>query len=207
MVKKQKYYVVWKGRDTGVFKTWKECEEQVKGFETARFKSFETEQEARSAFASGPPSKESFSKKKKEASASVGTPIMHSISVDAACAGNPGVMEYQGVETSTKKRIFLGGPFPEGTNNIGEFLGIVHGLGYLKKYGLSVPIYTDSKTAIGWVQKKKANTKLVPNRKNMALLNLLKRAEEWLQNNSWDNPILKWETKEWGEIPADFGRK
>jgi len=207
MVKKQKYYVVWQGREPGVFKTWKECEEQVKGFETARFKSFETEQEASTAFAMGPPSMKSFRTKKKEITGTGATPMMISISVDAACAGNPGIMEYQGVDTSSKKRIFHGGPFPEGTNNIGEFLAIVHGLGYLKKYSLSIPIYTDSKTAIGWVKKKKANTKLVPNRKNMDLLNLLKRAEEWLHNNTWDNPILKWETKEWGEIPADFGRK
>lgn len=207
MVKKQKYYVVWKGREPGVFNTWGECEAQVKGFETARFKSFENEQEARNAFATGPPSKGTVKGKKKEVLNVGGTPIMVSISVDAACAGNPGVMEYQGVDTASKKRIFHGGPFAEGTNNIGEFLAIVHGLGYLKKYGLAIPIYTDSKTAIGWVKKKKANTKLIPNRKNMDLLNLLKRAEEWLNTNTWDNPILKWETKIWGEVPADFGRK
>ena len=116
-------------------------------------------------------------------------------------------MEYQGVETSTKKRLFHVGPFPEGTNNIGEFLGIVHGLGYLKKYGFSIPVYTDSKTAIAWVKKKKANTKITPNKKNAELLELISRAEDWLHNNTWDNPILKWETKDWGEIPADFGRK
>lgn len=207
MEKKQKYYVVWSGRETGIFRSWPECERQITGFMTARYKSFESEEEAKSAFAMGPPSKSSFRAKKKEVLNAGGTPIMSSISVDAACAGNPGIMEYQGVDTASKKRIFHGGPFPEGTNNIGEFLAIVHGLGYLKKYGLSIPIYTDSKTAIGWVKKKKANTKLAPNRKNMDLLNLLKRAEEWLHNNTWDNPVLKWETKIWGEIPADFGRK
>ena len=205
--KKQKFYVVWSGRETGVFYSWADCERQISAFKTARYKSFEHESEARKAFALGP-SFQLFSKAKKSLPLTVGEmPIMGSISVDAACSGNPGVMEYQGVETATKKRIFHGGPFPEGTNNIGEFLAIVHGLGYLKKYGLNIPVYTDSKTAIAWVRKKKANTKIVPNKRNAELLELIIRAEDWLHNNTWNNPILKWETKEWGEIPADFGRK
>lgn len=207
MVKKQKFYVVWKGRETGIFNTWKECEQQVKGFETARFKSFESEQEAKTAFTMGPSAAGSFHKSQLTKSKGASNAILSSISVDAACSGNPGVMEYQGVETATKKRIFHGGPFPEGTNNIGEFLAIVHGLGYLKKYGLSVPVYTDSRTAIAWVKKKKANTKIAPTAKNAELLGLIVRAEAWLHNNTWNNPILKWETKDWGEIPADFGRK
>ncbi|KAF0198299.1 MAG: double-stranded RNA/RNA-DNA hybrid binding protein-like protein [Bacteroidetes bacterium] len=206
MAKRQKYYVVWSGRETGIFNIWKDCEKQVKGFETARYKSFESEQEAIRAFAAGPP-KSTFRRLQPPKQGGAGQPLLVSISVDAACAGNPGVMEYQGVETFTKKRLFHGGPYPEGTNNIGEFLAIVHGLGYLKKYGLSIPIYTDSKTAIAWVKKKKANTKITPNKKNAELLELISRAEDWLHLNTWDNPILKWETTEWGEIPADFGRK
>lgn len=42
-------------------------------------------------------------------------------------------MEYRGVDTKTRKQIFIQGPFEEGTNNIGEFLAIVHGLALLKK--------------------------------------------------------------------------
>jgi len=206
MANKQKFYVVWNGRSPGIFTNWKECEMQVKGFDTARFKSFESEREAIQAFSAGAP-KSSFRQKQPVRPGGTGKPIIVSISVDAACAGNPGVMEYQGVETASKRRLFHGGPYPEGTNNIGEFLAIVHGLGYLKKYGLSIPVYTDSKTAIAWVRKKKANTKIVPNKRNAELLELIIRAEDWLHNNNWDNPILKWETKEWGEIPADFGRK
>lgn len=207
MVKKQKFYVVWSGRATGVYSTWGECEQQITGFKTARYKSFENESEARKAFMQGPSFQPAFKTKKKLPLTVGEMPVMASISVDAACAGNPGIMEYQGVETTTKKRLFHGGPFPEGTNNIGEFLAIVHGLGYLKKYGLSIPVYTDSRTAIAWVRKKKANTKIIPSAKNAELLELISRAEAWLHTNSWDNPILKWETKEWGEIPADFGRK
>ncbi len=207
MEKKQKFYVVWKGRKTGIFTTWKECETQVSGFETARYKSYESQAEAQEAFSAGPPAFNKSKKGKASTSNTGAKAIMVSISVDAACSGNPGVMEYQGVETVSKKRIFHGGPYPEGTNNIGEFLAIVHGLGYLKKYRLAIPVYTDSKTAIAWVKKKKANTKIKPTAKNAELLDLIKRAEGWLQNNTWDNPILKWETKDWGEIPADFGRK
>lgn len=207
MANKQKYYVVWNGRKKGVFSTWKECEQQVSGFDKARYKSFENEEEAMLAFSAGAPQRGAFSVKKPVLKNTNTRPIMTSISVDAACAGNPGIMEYQGVETSTGKRIFHGGPYPEGTNNIGEFLAIVHGLSYLKKYNFYLPIYTDSKTAIAWVKKKKANTKIEPSPKNAELLELVKRAETWLQNNSWSNPILKWETADWGEIPADFGRK
>jgi ribonuclease HI len=207
MAKKQKFYVVWNGRSPGIFSNWNECEMQVKGFETARYKSFDTEQEAKTAFAAGPSSKASGRFRSAVQAKVTGKAIPASISVDAACAGNPGIMEYQGVETTTKKRLFHGGPYPEGTNNIGEFLAIVHGLGYLKKYSLSIPVYTDSKTAIAWVKKKRANTKITPSAKNAELLGLISRAETWLRTNTWDNPILKWETKEWGEIPADFGRK
>lgn len=203
---KKKYYVVWKGRETGVFGTWKECEGLVKGFDSASFKSFESEQEALQAFAAGAP-KPASRRRAQTKMAGAGRPITASISVDAACSGNPGIMEYQGVDTSSKKRLFYGGPFPEGTNNIGEFLAIVHGLGYLKKYGLSLPVYSDSKTAIAWVRNKKANTRMAPSARNSELLGLISRAEEWLRLNTCDNPILKWETTEWGEIPADFGRK
>ncbi len=206
MMAKQKYYVVWRGRETGVFKTWKECETHIKGFEGARYKSFETETEANKAFAGGvPPFTRSV--KSKPVIGSSDKPILTSICVDAACSGNPGVMEYQGVDSSTKKRLFHQGPFPEGTVNIGEFLALVHGIGYLKQRGLPIPIYSDSMTAIKWVKDKKANTKLVKNATNKELFDLVERAETWLRSNTYDNPILKWKTAQWGEIFADFGRK
>jgi ribonuclease HI len=103
--------------------------------------------------------------------------------------------------------LFKQGPFEEGTNNIGEFLAIVHGLAFLKQKNSNRIIYTDSKTAIGWVKKKSCNTKLKRNEKNEQLFKLVQRAEEWLKINSYDTTIVKWETKAWGEIPADFGRK
>lgn len=202
---KQKFYVVWKGRQTGVFNSWKECEIQIKGFEGARYKSYESQEEAVNALASGPP--RIIRKAAKVTAASAGKPITPSISVDAACSGNPGDMEYQGVDTVSKKKLFHQGPYPEGTVNIGEFLAIVHGLGYLKQRGITIPVYSDSMTAIKWVKDKKANTKLIQTNTNQILFELIERAENWLKTNTYDNPVLKWHTSQWGEIAADFGRK
>lgn len=134
--------------------------------------------------------------------------IPYSLSVDAACSGNPGIMEYQGVKTYNKELVFRMGPYPDCTNNIGEFLALVHAISLLKKEGLgTIPIYSDSVTAMAWVRKKKANTKLIPSAENAHVLKMLERAEKWLRDNTYQNPILKWDTKKWGEIPADFGRK
>lgn len=136
-----------------------------------------------------------------------GPAINNSIAVDAACSGNPGKMEYRGVYLRTGKEIFHFGPV-WGTNNIGEFLAIVHGLALLKQKGLhDMPIYSDSVNAQIWVRKKKCKTTLERNEKTEELFKLIERAEAWLHNNTWRNQIIKWPTDEWGEIPADFGRK
>ena len=132
--------------------------------------------------------------------------IDNSLAVDAACSGNPGPMEYRGVHIASRQEIFHFGPM-KGTNNIGEFLAIVHGLALLKKKGFDMPIYSDSANAISWVRQKKCKTKLPRTPETEELFLLIERAEKWLQGNTYTTRILKWETKEWGEIPADFGRK
>ena len=136
-----------------------------------------------------------------------GEPELYSIAVDAASSGNPGKMEYRGVDTQTHQQLFHQGPFLDGTNNVGEFLAIVHGLAWLKQQKSDRLLYTDSKIAMGWVRRKKCNTKLKRTAKNKKLFELIARAEIWLKNNSYSTQIIKWETKAWGEIPADFGRK
>lgn len=211
MAKKAKFYVVWKGKRPGIYETWDDCKAQITGQKGAQYKSFSTFQEAKKAYNSN---YEFYKEKKKGESGlspemllKIGDPNYHSISVDAASSGNPGVMEYQGVDTKTKKKLFKQGPFPEGTNNIGEFLAIVHGLAFLKQNKSNRVIYTDSRTAMSWVRKKNCNTKLVETSKNKALFDLIRRAIEWLNKNTYNTPIVKWETKAWGEIPADFGRK
>ena len=133
--------------------------------------------------------------------------INESIAVDAACSGNPGKMEYRGIYLRTGKEIFHFGPV-WGTNNIGEFLAIVHGLALLKQKGLdTMPIYSDSVNAQLWVKRKQCKTTLERSQKSEELYRLIERAENWLKKNTYRNPILKWPTEEWGEIPADFGRK
>ena len=137
----------------------------------------------------------------------IGQPNYDSISVDAASSGNPGVMEYRGVDTKTKKQLFIQGPFEQGTNNIGEFLALVHGLAFLKQHNSNRIMYTDSRTAMSWVRKKICNSKLERNAKNKPVFDLVDRAVKWLKTNEYSTTIVKWETKAWGEIPADFGRK
>lgn len=92
-------------------------------------------------------------------------------------------------------------------HNIGEFLAIVHALALIKKTGANVAVYSDSRNAILWVKQKKCKTTLPRNEKTEELFKIIGRAEKWLRENSYDTPILKWETSRWGEIPADFGRK
>lgn len=205
--KKQKWYVVWQGKTPGIYTSWDDCKKQVDGVEGAKYKSFESKLEAETAYSKGAPTfstpKTSNLKPKKQSTSAI---IQHSISVDAACSGNPGVMEYQGVHTQTGELLFHQ-KFELGTNNIGEFLGIVHGLSYQAKHGLNLPIYTDSVNAMLWVKNKKCKTKLERNARTARLFEMIERAENWLQSNKYTQPVLKWETASWGEIPADFGRK
>lgn len=212
MSKTKKVYVVWQGRNTGIFHTWESAKAQIEGFAGAKYKAFENPVDAHIAlekgfgayYAQNPVQKKIHSPQKLNL---VGKPLADSISVDAACKGNPGILEYQGVETISKKRIFSMGPFPEGTVNIGEFLAIVHGLAFLKKHESKIPVYSDSKTAISWIKKKQIKTNLQRNPKNEGLFELVDRAEKWLKENTYPNKILKWETEFWGENPADYGRK
>lgn len=210
MAKKQKFYVVWFGNPTGIFDSWEECKRSIAGVKGAQYKSFETFAEAKAAYNReykdyiGKTTKKTLSKEELER---IGEPDLYSISVDAASSGNPGLMEYRGVDTQTHKPIFHQGPFEQGTNNVGEFLALVHGLALLKQNNSDRSIYSDSKIAIGWVKRKKCNTKLKRTSKNQKLFELVERAEHWLKTNTYTTKILKWETKAWGEIPADFGRK
>ncbi len=202
---KKKYYVVWKGRKTGIFDRWDDCKKQIENYTGALYKSFEGEDEAMKALA-GKPGK--FIGKASRAKKTTNKkPLLNSISVDAACSGNPGVLEYQGVETATGKQLFYVGPFNEGTVNLGEFLALVHGLAFLQKRNLDIPIYSDSVTAIKWVRDKKIKTNLERKPNTKELFELVDRGIKWLQKNTYPNTILKWETSFWGEIPADFGRK
>lgn len=208
----KKYYVVWEGKQRGIFTSWPVCKKQIEGYAGAKYKSFVDQKSAEKAFKGNYEDYKGKTTQKKELTpsekAAFGKPIMNSIAVDAACSGNPGMMEYRGVATSTSTSLFHQGPYKSGTNNIGEFLALVHGLAWLsQKKQPMMPLYSDSKIAMSWVRQKKCKTKLPQNEETKILFDLIKRAEDWLKTNTYKNPILKWETKAWGEIPADFGRK
>ena len=211
---KVNFYVVWQGREAGIYDTWAACESQVKGV-AAKYKGFATLAEAEKAFAGNPEeyivsikANKANSEAKSTAEKSLlDSIILPALAVDAACSGNPGVMEFRGVIADTGTQVFHRGPYVDGTNNIGEFLAIVLGLAYLKKEKLDWVLYSDSKTAISWVKQKQCKTKLEWSNKNQDLLLAVRAAEKWLHENTWTTPIYKWDTEHWGEIPADFGRK
>lgn len=211
MGKKNRYYVVWKGKNPGIYDTWESCKAQITGSKGAQYMSFASLKEAELAFNSNysayKGNKKGAPSLSPEELLALGEPNYHSIAVDAASSGNPGKMEYQGVDTRTGRLLFKQGPFQMGTNNVGEFLAIVHGLAFLKERKSDRVLYSDSRTAMGWVRRKKCNTKLGPTAANKVLFDLIQRAEAWLKTNSYSTPVVKWETRAWGEIPADFGRK
>lgn len=220
----KKFYVVWHGVEPGIYSSWNECKQQINGFDGAVYKSFTTKEEAETAYNSSPYIYIGKDKKAKDTTPTkkglldvpydrhdtvLSLPLQvqaEALAVDAACSGNPGPMEYRAVYLRTGEQIFHYGPV-HGTNNIGEFLALVHGLALLQQKQLTMPIYSDSRNAISWVKQKKCKTKLERNAQTEALFQMIERAENWLKTNTFKNPIIKWETENWGEIPADFGRK
>ena len=208
---KSKFYVVWQGRTPGIYDSWRDCEAQVKGT-TAKYKGFATRAEAEQALSDGWEAHISYSPSAQPKLApsrvhAATQPVLPALAGDAACSGNPGVLEFRGVIADTGTQVFHRGPYQRGTNNVGEFLAIVLGLAYLKAHNLPWALYSDSKIAISWIRQKQCKTKLDWNAKNQDLLLAVRAAEKWLRDNPCTTPIYKWDTDAWGEIPADFGRK
>jgi ribonuclease HI len=203
-----KFYVVWKGRRRGLFTSWAECEKLVKGFVGAQYKAFDSREEAEFAFKAGydeVKGRPASLGKWKLASAK---PRLPALCVDAACSGSPGRLEYRGVELEDGRQLFHAGPFANGTNNVGEFLAIVHALTWRAKHQHHMPVYSDSETAIAWVMTGQCRTRLKKVKSNALLFTLIRSAENWLAENELeDDSLLKWDTDMWGDIPADFGRK
>lgn len=212
---KQKFYVVWRGRKPGVYDSWDDCKQQVEGFGEAAYKAYATLEDAEEAFWRGKEEAQPAQAVAGQDDKTSDTPLPaaaprpydeDAIAVDAACSGNPGPMEYRGVDLRSGRELFHLGPM-HGTNNIGEFLAIVHALALLKKQGVKRTVYSDSRNALLWVRQKQCKTRLERNAQTEGLFQLIDRAVIWLRNNKIEVPLLKWQTKEWGEVPADFGRK
>lgn len=204
----EKYYIVWVGKTPGIYTTWEECKAQVQGFPKAKYKSYKgiNREEAERLLEEGEEERV-MSKAPKRTLSREGV-IPDAIAVDASTRKNPGPMEYRGVVVETGDQLFSSRLYPVGTNNIGEFLAIVHAMAWMKQQNYFVPIYSDSRNAIQWVRKGVCKTKLVRSSETEELFRHVERAIAWLRNNDTSKyQLLKWETKLWGEIPADYGRK
>lgn len=217
MAPNKKYYVVWEGREPGVYDDWDDAFEQIDGYPGARYKAFPSYDSAVAAFR-GPVSEQSAFLTRLASHVAAGGSVrdyttipgirLDAIAVDGACSRNPGPMEYRCVRVVDGVEIFHKGPFAGGTNNIGEYLALIHAAAMLAQRGdTTTPIYTDSRTALAWVRNRRANTRVVATSENAPLLQIVARADAWIQSHDIPNPILKWDTDNWGEIPADFGRK
>ncbi|MBB6736004.1 ribonuclease H [Cohnella zeiphila] len=224
-----KFYVVWEGATPGVYASWPECQAQVNGVVGAKYKSYPSRAEAERAYregwkkhwGSGKPGGSAGAKSASGAARASGTAASRSgaggsasreidydsISVDVGTRGNPGPVEYKGVDTQTGDVLFSCGPIRKGTNNLGEFLAIVHALAYLKKNGSAKTVYSDSRTALKWLRDKQVVTTLARDESTKEIWELVDRALHWLRTNTYPNKVLKWQTEEWGEIKADYGRK
>lgn len=233
---KHKYYVVFVGRNPGVYDNPDDALEQVDGFDGAMFKSYDSPEAAAQAFRnscrrtetkelgnllksasdnaianSGP----KYDDLKKSGAGSLPKVDyfqfpeidLNGWAVDASCQGNPGVMEYRGVELMTGREIFRVGPFKKGTNNIGEFLAIVHALALMAQKGEQHTIYSDSISGMAWVRNRKVKTQLKRDSDTEPVYKMMERALVWLNTHHYDVKIRKWDTDRWGEVPADFGRK
>lgn len=209
-----KYYVVWEGAATGVFDSWEECQLQIKGYPNARFKSFADREAAIAAYRGRPEDHIGILKSIAEHRTqhinyeSIPEIRLDALAVDAACSRNPGPVEYRGVWVSSGVELFRVGPLQGGTNNIGEFLALIHALALFGSRGYpQIPIYTDSRTARSWLRNRQVKTSLTPTPQNAEIRAILARAITWMNTHTFTNPILTWDTPKWGEIPADFGRK
>lgn len=209
----KKYYVVWEGIEPGIYDSWEECEEMIKGYPGARYKSFPDLDSAVKAYRQGSEDMGILRAIGSRMAASVNYAanpdiITSAIAVDGACTRNPGPMEYRGVIVGSGQEIFHIGPLPGGTNNIAEYLAIIHALALLYKRGdTDTVIYSDSRTAMSWIRRGHSFTTVKPGPDNIQVMELLRRADIWRASHPVINPILKWNTEKWGEIPADFGRK
>ncbi|WP_339683187.1 reverse transcriptase domain-containing protein [Gimesia maris] len=128
--------------------------------------------------------------------------------VDAAWNDKKRLMEYRGVWLDDGSEAFRVDPISTGSNNIGEFLAIVRGLQLLKRKGIDCPVYSDSQTSISWLKSLRINSKSAREQKiSPRVYQRITRAVLWLTRHTNLNPVLKWNTEDWGEIPADYGRK
>lgn len=215
MASRRKFYVVWVGNSPGIYDSWDECRLQTENYPGARFKAFDSQEAATRAFRGDPDEQMTLLRSiaRHHTSPKVNYEAipeinLDSIAVDGACSKNPGPMEYQGVDVRTGAQLFHVGPLDDGTNNVAEYLALVHALAWLdQRSNTHTIVYSDSRTAQSWLRNRRHKSTLAPTPRNAGIIDMLQRADRWLQTHPFHNPVVKWNTEEWGEIPADFNRK
>lgn len=205
MGKRKQFYAVWQGRERGVFDSWEACKAQVEGFPGAQYMGFDTREAAERALQR--PYLEVLAERQPPPRRSDSSAPSQGYCVDAAYDTARQRLEYRCVHLPSRREVFHVGPLPDGSNNIGEFLAIVETLMMLVERNDPAPVYSDSEVALLWVALKRCRTRLPERPERAALFERIRRAEQWLQTHTFRNPLLKWETAQWGENPADFGRK
>lgn len=124
------------------------------------------------------------------------------IAVDAAHSTKNRKTEFRGVDLKTGKTIFYS-DLGNQTINIGEFLAIVEAVKYIIENDFQPKvIFSDSNTAISWFK----NKRTASGKRNVKLM----KAEIYLRAFAYwidEIEVIKWDNRQWGEIPADFGNK
>ncbi len=159
----KKFYVVWRGRETGIFTDWNACKKQVDSFAGAKYKSFKTLKEAEAAFqgesvastGASPAKKNSSNQTVKTYTADeiAAMPLDTKIFTDGGCEPNPGEAG-SGVALYRKDVVYelwYGLYNPNGTNNTAELNALHQALIMAENEinkGKSVAIFCDSKYSI-----------------------------------------------------------
>jgi len=163
----KKFYVVWSGRQTGVFTDWATTQRAVDKYAGARFKSFPTRAEAEQAFgrggSAGVPPKTSGGRKAGTPRSKRSTPhTAHrfdvSIYCDGACEPNPGnagsgIAVYRAGKLA---ELWFGLYNPRGTNNTAELNALYHALRMAEaeiKSGNAVELCSDSAYSLNCIRR------------------------------------------------------
>ena len=161
----KKFYVVWSGRETGVFTDWLSTQRAVDKYAGARFKSFPTRAEAEQAFARGGYNLPPIRPGRQNAGTPDGerrtTHTAHQLDVsiycDGACEPNPGhagsgIVVYR---SGVLAQLWFGLYNPTGTNNTAELNAIYHALRMAEaeiKAGNTVEVCSDSAYSINCIR-------------------------------------------------------
>lgn len=181
------------------FHSWPACQAFVKG-KNVPFGSGVTRDEALEKVARSRAYIDKNGSKTTKAAAPVGAPPREGICSDAGTHGNPGPCEYQVCDL--KGKVLEHKKLGVHTNNYAELAGIGAMLQYAAINGIT-KCWTDSQIAIGWI----ASGRLGPTvHERDVILRMVTEIQTILRKNP-KLELLKWHTKKWGEIPADFGRK